>query len=164
MKKVLSLVLVVVMILGCIGFVACGGEDGGTTPPSNGETVPPSNGETTPPSGVGGFTWNDMPVYPGAEIDEEALAGSPAHQDPGKMEWHCYKTGDNFNTVVDFYKSEMPKEGWQKIHWVDRETTIAEWTMEEGRYHKNDWLEQACVTITDKAEGVVFITLMRASE
>ena len=51
MKKVLSLVLVVVMLLGCIGFVACGGGDGGTTPPSNGETAPPSNGETTPTTG-----------------------------------------------------------------------------------------------------------------
>jgi len=51
LKKIISLVLVVVMVMGCISLIACGGggEEGGTTPPSNGETTPPSEEETTPP-------------------------------------------------------------------------------------------------------------------
>ena len=110
MKKVLSLVLVVVMLLGCIGFVACGGGDGGTTPPSNGETAPPSNGDTTPPpSGVGGFTWNDMPVYPGVDTDESMYA--TISQEDVKLEKRFYETGDSLEKVAAFYKSKMPKNG-----------------------------------------------------
>jgi outer membrane lipoprotein-sorting protein len=53
MNKVISLLLVVVMVLGCISLVACGGGGGGgggggaTTPPGGG-TTPPGEEETTP--------------------------------------------------------------------------------------------------------------------
>lgn len=53
MKKIISLLLVVVMVLGCLSLVACGdGEGDGTLPPSGEEeeeengTPPPSNGES----------------------------------------------------------------------------------------------------------------------
>lgn len=58
MKKIISLVLVVVMVLGCISLIACGGgggggattpPGGGTTPPGEEETTPPGEEETTPP-------------------------------------------------------------------------------------------------------------------
>jgi outer membrane lipoprotein-sorting protein len=51
LKKILSLVLVVAMLLGCIGIIACGG--GGEAPPSNGGTTPPGEEEEEepPPSG-----------------------------------------------------------------------------------------------------------------
>ncbi len=51
MKKVISLLLVVVMVLGCISLVACGGGGGGATTPPGGGTTPPGEEETTPPSG-----------------------------------------------------------------------------------------------------------------
>jgi outer membrane lipoprotein-sorting protein len=51
LKKVISLVLVVVLMLGCVSLVACGGGETETTTPSNGETSLPSDGETTPPTG-----------------------------------------------------------------------------------------------------------------
>ncbi|HEY54925.1 MAG TPA: hypothetical protein G4N91_01405 [Dehalococcoidia bacterium] len=54
MKKLISLTLVVVMVLGCISLVACngGGEDGATTA----TTTPPANGGTTPAEGENGVT------------------------------------------------------------------------------------------------------------
>jgi outer membrane lipoprotein-sorting protein len=56
MKRIISLLMVVVVVLFCIGFVACGGGEGdGTAPPANGETTPADggNGETTtPPEGT----------------------------------------------------------------------------------------------------------------
>jgi hypothetical protein len=55
-KRIISLLLVLVVVLFCIGFVACGGGEGdGTAPPANGETTPADggNGETTtPPEGT----------------------------------------------------------------------------------------------------------------
>ena len=53
MKKILSLVLVVAMVLGCIGIIACGGGGGeGEAPPSEEEEeAPPSEEEEEPPSG-----------------------------------------------------------------------------------------------------------------
>jgi outer membrane lipoprotein-sorting protein len=50
MKKVISLLLVVVMVLGCVSLVACGGGGGrATTPPGEEGTTPPGEEETTPP-------------------------------------------------------------------------------------------------------------------
>ena len=52
MKRIVSLVLIVVMVLGCLSFVACGGGGDGTALPSGEEeeeengTPPPSNGES----------------------------------------------------------------------------------------------------------------------
>ena len=43
MKKIVSLTLALTIILGCTNFTACGGEGDG-------------------------LTWDDMPVYPGAEM------------------------------------------------------------------------------------------------
>jgi outer membrane lipoprotein-sorting protein len=53
LKKILSLVLVVAMVLGCIGIIACGGGGGeGEAPPSEEEEeAPPSEEEEEPPSG-----------------------------------------------------------------------------------------------------------------
>ncbi len=47
MKKVISLVFSLAIMLGCIGVTACAGENGG-------------------------LTWNDIPVYPGAELAMES--------------------------------------------------------------------------------------------
>lgn len=53
MKKVISLLLVVVMVLGCISLVACGGgEEDGAAPPANGGATP-SNGDGAPSNGDG---------------------------------------------------------------------------------------------------------------
>jgi len=156
LKKVISLVLVVVMMLGCIGLVACGGGDAETAPPSNGETVPPSNGEL-PPS-EDGLTWNDMPVYPGAnQVTQVTWSIPPAEGDYLVMEWRYYETGANVSTVTSFYKSQMPGNGWQEAMWMEMEE------MQWGYYSKNNERDMAMVWIGSE-EGQTFIGLMRATE
>jgi len=159
LKKVLSLVLVVVMMLGCIGFVACGGGEGETTPPpSNGETAPPSNGETTPPPSGVGLTWADIPVYPGANQIQEMTWTIPSEEGEWtKMEWRYYETGASVSAVATFYKSQMPGKGWQETFWMEVEE------MQWGWYSKNNEQDGAIVSINSE-EGKTFIALMRATE
>ena len=121
MKRVISLALLVLMVLASISFAACTGgggapPTGGTTaPPSNEGTTPPSGGDTTPPpSGGGGFTWNDMPVYPGADQGEKAGWVPPLIEAEGeyrKVEVRYYGTEDSVSKVTSFYKSKMPGHG-----------------------------------------------------
>jgi hypothetical protein len=158
LKKVISLVLVVVMMLGCIGFVACGGGDGGTTPPSNGETAPPSNGETTLPPTTGSVTWNDMPVYPGANQIEEMTWTIPSEDEEwSKAEWRYYETSASVSEVAAFYKSGMPGKGWQEPAWMD----MVE--MQWGYYSKNNEQDVAMVWISSE-EGKTGFALMRATQ
>ena len=145
------------MMLGCIGLVACGGGDGETTPPANGETAPPSNGETAPPS-EGGLTWNDMPVYPGANRIQEMTWTIPSEEGEWtKIEWRYYETGASISTVTDFYKSQMPGNGWEEMFWMEMEE------MQWGYYSKNNEQDVAWVWVGSE-EGKTVISLMRATE
>jgi len=156
LKKIISLVLVVVMMLGCVGFIACGGGETETTPPSNGETVPPSNGETTPPSGA--VIWNDMPVYTGANrIQEMTWTIPPAEGDYSTLEWRYYETRASVSEVAAFYKSQMPANGWQEAMWMAAEE------MQWGYYSKNNEQDVAMIWIGFE-EGKTGFALMRGSE
>ena len=144
-------------MLGCIGLVACGGGESGTTPPpSNGEATPPSNGGTIPPSG-GGLTWNDMPVYSGAnQVQKGSWSIPPEEGEWSKVEWHYYETGDSVSAVASFYKSQMPTKGWQETMWMEMEE------MSWGYYSKNNEQDGAMVWVGSD-EGGTFLALMRAA-
>lgn len=169
MKKVISLVLVVVMMLGCIGFVACGGgeeagqppTDGdGTLPPADGDgALPPSDGgEPTEPPPSGAFTWNDMPVYTGANrIQEMTWTIPPAEGDYSAIEWRYYETTASVSEVAAFYKSQMPAKGWQEAMWMTAEE------MQWGYYSKNNEQDVAMIWIGFE-EGKTGFALMRGSE
>ena len=75
-------------------------------------------------------------------------AGSYIFTDP-------YWTEDSFAKVVDFYKSEMPKNGWAQIMSTDTEEMVM------GVYGKNNDQDGAQVIITDKGEGETAIQLTR---
>lgn len=150
MKKVISLVLVVVMMLGCIGFVACG--DGEEVGP------PPTEEEEAPPPSEDGLTWNDMPVYPGANRIQEMTWTIPSEEGEWtQLEWRYYETGASLSTIVSFYKSEMPGNGWQQPFWM--ESPEGSWSY----YVKNNERDMAMVWIASE-EGKTFIALMRATE
>ena len=183
MKNLMRMMLVVALVLACVSSAACDNEkeeEAVQAAPTAGETADAMAEATEKPAvaatskskesatpafpGEGRFTWDDMPVYPGAEDDEDALnIGAGSSGDSTRMEWRVYKTNDSFDKVVDFYKKEMPENGWEKVRWADVEMTEANWTTEEGMYQKNDWYDTGVVTITDKGEGAVQISLMRAS-
>jgi len=156
LKKVISLALVLVLLLGCIGLAACGGGEEGTPPP-NGEATPPSNGGAAPPSG-GGLTWNDMPVYSGAkQVQKGSWSIPPEQGEWSKMEWRYYETGDSSSKAASFYKSQMPGEGWQEMAWMEVEEVS--W----GYYSKNDEQDGAMVWVGSD-EGKTSIALMRATQ
>ncbi|MBE0480596.1 MAG: hypothetical protein IBX68_06415 [Dehalococcoidia bacterium] len=67
MKRVISTALLLVMVLGMFGLLACGGGGGAASPtPTPAVTATPTPGTSPAPDGPSGFTWNDMPIYPGA--------------------------------------------------------------------------------------------------
>jgi hypothetical protein len=154
LRKVISLLLVLVIMLGCIGLVACGGEEESGTTPTNGEPTAPAEKET--PSSGGGFTWDDMPVYPGATTDEGTWTS--VTKDNAHFESHLYETNDSLSAVADFYKSEMPKNGWNQQGWaqVGAENAV-------GVFVKNN--EQDTANVNLKKEGDrVLILLQRVHE
>lgn len=115
MKKVISLVLVVVMMLGCIGFVACGGGEGETTPPpSNGETVPPSNGETTPPPGDGTL---DEILARGADLPSVKYDQVFTSTGNPTVNWKAWMEGQKA-------RIEMSAEGQTMVNLINWDTKI----------------------------------------
>jgi len=146
MAKVISLVLIMVIMLGLIGLVACGREN--ETTPSNGGTAPSGDDST----------WDDIPVYSRAkQVQKGSWSISPDEGKWSKVEWRYYETGDSVSTVAAFYRTEMPKKGWQEVGWM--ETEEMSWL----GYSKNNEKDGAIIWI-DSEEGKTFIALMRGTD
>lgn len=161
MKKLISLVLVLVMMLGCVGLVACGGgeEDVTAPPPSEVEVTapPPSEEKPTPPPG-GVLTWSDMPIYSGAkQVQKGSWSIPPAEGEWSKVEWRYYETGDSVDKVAAFYKSRMPGKGWEEMGWMEMQE------MNWGIYNKNNEQDAAMVWIGSD-DGKTALALMRATK
>lgn len=161
MKKGISLLLVVVLVLGCVGLFACGDKESETTQePSQTSSTPstPSPTETTP-SPAGGLTWNDMPVYSGAnQIQKGSWAIPPAEGDYSKFEWRYYETKDNLDNVAAFYKGQMSVKGWGEEMWME-----ASQQMYWGMYTKNGEKDAAMVWGSFQ-DGKTVIAMWRATK
>ena len=157
MKKLTSLMLVFILALSCVSLVACGSGEKEEARP---ETVPTAEREAKPSPmpeekpASGGLTWDDMPIYPGADTDEE-IWSSMSEEGGAQRETRPYWTEDSFDKVVDFYKSEMPKNGWDQMMWTDAGE------LANGVYSKNNDQDGAQVVITDNREGETAIQLTR---
>ncbi|HEY98519.1 MAG TPA: hypothetical protein G4O16_10125 [Dehalococcoidia bacterium] len=162
MKKV-SLVFAVLAVLSLVVVGACGGDNGTqeTTKPSSSQTTQPTSApQSTQPSngGGGGLTWNDMPVYGGADQIQRGTWSIPADEgDYSKVEWRYYETGDDLDDVVNFYKDKMPDNGWTEVMWMDAGDVA--W----GMYMKNNEKDAAYVWMMAEG-GDTVIALMRATE
>jgi len=162
-KKITMAVLVSVMALGSIGLVACGGNgasqedaDEATTGTTEGDVAA---GETTtePTEGSdseavsGEFTWDDVPVYPGAEAMEDQWTSTEIEgMTAGNR---TYTTDDSVDDVVDFYTSEMPGYGWSEPSWIQSSGSAT------ASFFKDD-TETANFQVETR-EGVVYITIIR---
>lgn len=166
MKKI-SLILTVIAVLALVVVGACGGDNGEakttaaktTTPTSQPTTAPqstqPSNGGN---GGGGGLTWNDMPIYGGADhIQEFSMSFSPDEADYSEFEWRYYETGDDIDDVVDFYKDKMPDNGWEEVWWMEAGEIAY------GMYMKNNEKDAALVWIAGEGGNTV-IGLWRAAK
>lgn len=152
MKRVISLVLVLVVMLGCVGLVACGGGEGETAQPAPEE---PQIVRTMAP-GIA-INWGDVPVYPDAKkIQEGDWEISTMEAEWARSEWRYYETEDSTSMVADFYKSQMYGKGWTERGWVETEE------ISSCAYSKNNSMDGAFVWISsDKGKSV--LALMRGS-
>ncbi len=73
-----------------------------------------SGSDDTP--STGNFTWDDVPVYPGANeaASFSGMMGMAEEGDCEKIEWKYYEVDADVSDVADFYASEMPKNGWNR--------------------------------------------------
>jgi cytochrome c553 len=163
-------VLITVVIVSCFGFIACGKKTPTTTQAetitttqkpltTTAETSAPAT--TTPVQTVlGGLTWNDMPVYPGAVAVSEMTMNFPADEenDWTKSEHRVYETSDDVAAVSDFYEAQMPANGWEEMMTMN--------TGEASMYNytKNNEQDGAYIWIvTDEDEGKTVIQMTRGT-
>ena len=162
MKRI-SPILVVIAVLALVLVGACGGDNGEeetTAATTSATTAATTAAQTTPPSngGGGGLTWNDMPIYGGADqIEEFSMSFSPDEGDYSEWEWRYYETGADVEDVVDFYKDKMPDNGWDEQMWMDMGEVAY------GMYFKNNEKDAAMVWIATEG-GDTLVGLWRASE
>ena len=167
MKRIAWL-LVAISILAILFVGACGGNGGDEETTQTTEATTTTEETTTEETttqetsndgdGGGGFTWNDVPIYGGAdEIQEFNISIPPDEGEYSRVEWRYYETGDDVGNVVDFYKDKMPDNGWEEMMWMDA-MEIA-----YGMYMKNNEADAAMIWVaTDNGDTV--IGLWRASE
>jgi hypothetical protein len=160
MKKI-ALILMMISILALVSLGACGGNGGDEeTSQSTAATTTEktTTQETSNGGGGGGLTWNDMPIYGGADQIQKGSWSIPAEEgDYSKVEWRYYETGDDVGDIVDFYKDKMPDNGWSEMMWMDVEDVAY------GMYTKNNEEDAAMIWMMAE-EGDTVIALMRATE
>jgi hypothetical protein len=64
------------------------------------------------------INWNDIPVYPGAELlITRNLTVLPPEEPWSVVEWRYYLAADKYSSgeVASFYEAEMLANGWQDI-------------------------------------------------
>ncbi len=159
MKRLMVLMLVLMLALGCVSIAACGGggddetgqATGGGTEVTQGQETPEKTGGT---SVSGEFTWSDIPVYPGAG-EEETFSMAAAGGQTGdfeRIEWRYYSTGDNVSKVADFYKSKMPGNGWSEVMAMEMNEV---WY---GYWEKNDSKTGAYIGVAeDDGESMIWM-------
>jgi len=156
LKKSISLFIVLLLVLGCVGFIACGGgEENGEEETANGDADLPEDDDSAP---SGTLTWGDIPTYPGASQVQKGSWGIPPEQGEwSKMEWRYYETGDSADDVAAYYKSRMLTNGWSETMWMEAEGIA--WA-----YYTKNGEKDGAMFWTASEEGETFFALMRATQ
>ena len=130
MKKAIYLGLIIILIVSSISLAACGGDDEGGESPNNqsaatqgdqqssGETdnenedQSEGGGEQHEASGDGSLPWEDIPIYPGAELDVTNPC-PPQWEGCQACEKSVYLISEDPVQVCEYYQDEMPNHGWE---------------------------------------------------
>lgn len=158
MKKYILAVITGVLLLCSLCLGACGDNDTATTQDSSDSSQTSATTTTTSEtSSSGSLTWNDMPVYSGADqVQKGSWTIPPAEGDYSRMEWRYYETGDSLEKVSAYYKAQMPKQGWQEMGWMEVQN------MNWGMYNKNDENDAAMIWMSSE-DNQTIIAMWRAS-
>ena len=158
MKRLLYLLLAALLVLSCLGWVACGGGGEKTEEPTSespDETVVADKGDES-----GGSEWEDIPIYSGATRHESEMAKRMSATmgnmgDKGESEIRLFKAGDEYDKVVSYYKSQMPRKGWEKIMEKEEEAGWGSmWQKKDGEILVN-------LTVMKDMEGECGIAIGR---
>ena len=84
---------------------------------------------TTPvPAPSGGFSFIDIPVYPGAKEDPSQHMSMTSGD--GSLEMHVYATKDDTKTVAEWYKSHLPAS-WKNTVITANDKTVGTFVQEQ---------------------------------
>jgi len=156
LRRIISLLLVMVVLVTCVGLVACGSKESEETQTSTSNSTS-STTPTTTPSGSG-LSWNDMPIYSGAgQVQKGTWSIPPAEGDYSKFEWRYYETNDSLEKVAAFYRSQMPAKGWKEMGWMEVQG------MSWGMYNKNNENDAAMIWVSSQDNKTV-IAMWRATK
>jgi hypothetical protein len=172
MKKAISLLMLLLLPLGLVVY-GCGDSDKSTATTSAGSgqsstmTTSTGGGQTTishdsttvTVGSSSDITWNDVPVYPGADSVHEASWSLPPtdEHEYAEAEWRYFEVGASTDDVGSFYESKMPDNGWEEVMNFDMAET------KYFLYTKDNETQAAMVWVSTNDNKTVF-ALMRASK
>jgi hypothetical protein len=121
MRRLLVLGLMAALIFSSLGLLACGGGEKQAGEESASQETMLAEKESEDESGqVSEAGWKDIPIYSGAERFENEMtkrmsAAMTAQGQTGSSRVQFYKSGDDFNKIVSYYRAQMPRKGWEKV-------------------------------------------------
>ncbi len=116
MKKIVILMAVLLAI--AVIITACGGGNNAGAVGAAPGTTSAGNGPTQQPASGGG-SWAGIPTYPGATLTESGQVTPVPGSGLSKIEARYYETSDTPEKVENFYKAQMPADGWQSQGWIE---------------------------------------------
>ena len=133
MRHRTPLAIVTILALVTLSCSLTGGLTGQEEPEATQPSAQPGGERPAPPSG---FTWDDIPVYPGASIRGDIVSDSAAEALYETVEVRLYETQDGIELVDSFYLDEMPKHGWRKVvHDCRNDICMSTWFKGDGEIH-----------------------------
>ncbi len=121
MRRLLVLGLMAALIFSGMWLLACGGGEKQAGEESASQETMLAEKESEDESGqVSEAGWKDIPIYSGAqrfenEMTKRMSAAMTAQGQTGSSRVQFYKSGDDFNKIVSYYKAQMPRKGWEKV-------------------------------------------------
>lgn len=107
MRNMLFFAMTMFLIISSQGFIAC-----------NGGGKEKSQTSSTRESLPADLSWNDVPIYPKAialKRDSKMVNAmiKKSHTERGEMRF--WETNESSDSVISFFETELPRQGWEKI-------------------------------------------------
>jgi hypothetical protein len=97
--------------------------------------------------------WLDIPIYPESKIAFSQTISNP-NENFSKEARRTYKSEDDMTKVSAYYKSEMPKNGWEEISWKEEQGEI------NAQFGKNNKKDLAKINISVE-KGQTYMIFVR---